>query len=60
MAGAPLEGGIYRCALKTVDAALADGTYAPWMPNQAAVTKLKKIFPEGVCDYTRADQTRPS
>lgn len=60
VAGAPLEGGIYRCALKTVDAALADGTYAPWMPNQAAVTKLKKIFPEGVCDYTRADQARPS
>lgn len=44
-AGAPLEGGIYRCVLKTVDAALADGTYAMWMPNQAAVTKLKKIFP---------------
>jgi hypothetical protein len=60
VAGAPLEGGIYKCALKPVDTAVADGTYAPWMPNAAAISKLKQIFPEGVCDYTRPDQARPS
>ena len=27
VAGAPFEGGIYKCALKSVDAALTDGTY---------------------------------
>jgi hypothetical protein len=59
VAGAPLEGGIYRCALKPVDTAIADGTYAPWMPNGAAVAKLKQIFPEGVCDYSKPDQARP-
>jgi Tannase-like family of unknown function (DUF6351) len=60
VAGAPIEGGIYKCALKPVDTAVADGIYAPWMPNAAAVTKLKQIFPEGVCDYSRPDQARPS
>lgn len=59
VAGAPIEGGIYQCALKPVDRALVDGTYAPWMPNAAAVAKLKQIFPEGVCDYSRPDQARP-
>jgi hypothetical protein len=59
VAGAPIEGGIYQCALKPVERALADGTYAPWMPNGLAVAKLKQIFPGGVCDYSRPDQARP-
>lgn len=59
VAGAPIEGGIYRCALKPVEQAVADGTYAPWMPDAAAVAQLKKIFPQGVCDYSRPDQARP-
>ncbi|MBT9524488.1 MAG: hypothetical protein IV105_04450 [Rhizobacter sp.] len=59
VAGAPIEGGIYQCALKPVERALVDGTYAPWMPNAAAAAKLKQIFPDGVCDYSRPDQARP-
>lgn len=59
VAGAPIEGGIYRCALKSVDQAVADGTYAPWTPQAADVAKLKQIFPQGVCDYSRPDQARP-
>jgi hypothetical protein len=60
VAGAPIEGGIYQCALKPVDTALADGTYAPWVPDATQIATLKKIFPTGVCDYTRPDQARPS
>lgn len=60
VAGAPIEGGIYKCALKAVDAAVADGTYAPWVPSAAEVARLKAIFPEGVCDYSRPDQARPA
>jgi hypothetical protein len=60
VAGAPIEGGIYQCALKPVDTAVADGTYAPWAPNAAAVAKLKQTFPEGVCDYSKPDRARPS
>jgi hypothetical protein len=59
VAGAPIEGGVYDCAKKSVDAALADGTYAPWLPDAAQVAQLKQIFPEGVCDYGRPDQARP-
>jgi hypothetical protein len=39
--------------------ALQDGTYAPWMPDGPSVAKLKQVFPNGVCDYTRPDQARP-
>ena len=59
VAGAPIEGGIYNCARKTVAAALADGTYGPWTPNAAEAAQLQQIFPSGVCDYTRPDQARP-
>jgi hypothetical protein len=59
VAGAPFEGGIYACALKTVDAALADGTFAPWVPSAADVAQLRQIYPGGVCDYSRPDRARP-
>ncbi len=59
VAGAPIEGGVYDCARKSVDTALADGTYAPWLPDAAQIAQLKQIFTEGVCDYSRADQARP-
>ena len=60
VAGAPLEGGIYKCALKPVEIALADGGYGAWAPSPAEVTKLKQIFPSSVCDYRKPDQARPS
>jgi hypothetical protein len=59
VAGAPIKGGIYDCARKPVDQAVADGTYAPWTPNAGEIAKLKQIFPEGVCDYSKPDQARP-
>jgi hypothetical protein len=59
VAGAPIEGGIYSCARKPVDAAVADGTYAPWVPDAAQISQLKQIFPEGVCDYGKPDTARP-
>ncbi len=60
VAGAPIEGGIYRCALKPVEQAVMDGTYAPWTPSAADVATLKKIFPTGVCDYSKPDTARPA
>lgn len=59
MAGAPLEGGIYQCALKSVERALRDGTYWPWVPDAAAAAALRGTFPDGVCDYSRPDRARP-
>lgn len=58
VAGAPLEGGIFKCALKSVDAAIQDGTYGSFTPTLAEIQKLKAIFPEGVCDYSKPDQAK--
>lgn len=58
VAGAPIHGAMYRCALKPVEQAVADGTYGAWVPAPDQVTALKQIFPSGVCDYSQADQAR--
>jgi hypothetical protein len=59
VAGAPIEGSIYRCALKPVSRALRDGTYGAWVPSAAEREQLERIFPQGVCDYSRPDRARP-
>jgi hypothetical protein len=59
VAGAPIEGGIYRCALKPVSQAVAEGDYLPWSPTPEQVARLEQIFPDGVCDYCRPDRARP-
>jgi hypothetical protein len=60
VAGAPIEGGIFKCALQPVAAAAAAGLYAPWIPGAADVARLEQIFPQGVCDYRRPDAGRPA
>jgi hypothetical protein len=59
VAGGPIEGGVFKCALKPVSTAIADGTYAPWVPAAADVARLEQIFPTGVCDYSKPDVGRP-
>ena len=59
VAGGPIEGGVYACALQTVDRAIARGLYGSWRPSAAERARLEQIFPTGVCDYTRPDVGRP-
>jgi hypothetical protein len=59
VAGGPLRGGVYKCALQPVDDAIANGLYGSWTPSAAEVARLKQIFPTGVCDYTQPDVGRP-
>ena len=59
VAGGPLRGGVYKCALQSVDDAIAGGVYGSWTPSAAETARLKEIFPTGVCDYTKPDQGRP-
>jgi hypothetical protein len=59
VAGGPIEGGIFKCGLQSVDAAIAGGTYGAWVPSIAQRNRLVAIFPEGVCDWSQADQGRP-
>jgi len=59
VAGGPIEGSVFKCALKPVDNALSDGTYGNWTPGSTEISQLKQVFPEGVCDYSKPDQGRP-
>lgn len=59
VAGGPIEGGVFKCALKPLAAALADGTYGSWQPTPTDVARLQQNFPTGVCDYTKPDVGRP-
>jgi hypothetical protein len=59
VAGGPIAGGIFRCFLQRVDAAVARGLYGPRTPTREQVARLRQIFPRGVCDYTKGDAGRP-
>jgi len=58
VAGGPIEGSVFKCALKPLDTALSDGTYGNWIPDSEQIAQLRTIFPDGVCDYSQPDQGR--
>lgn len=53
VAGAPITGDVYKCALQSVDQAIAAGLYGDWQPNALERVRLMEIFPTGVCDYSQ-------
>jgi hypothetical protein len=53
VAGAPITDDTLKCQLKPVDAALGDGTYGTAVFSDAEKTRLRTIFPAGVCEYTK-------
>ena len=59
VAGGPLRGGVYKCALQPVARAIARGLYGSWNPTAAERTRLEEIFPTGVCDYSKGDAGMP-
>ncbi len=59
VAGGPIEGGVFQCRLKPVMIALLDGTYGSVFFTRQEITRLKEIFPEGVCDYSAHRRGRP-
>jgi hypothetical protein len=59
VAGGPLRGGVYKCALQSVDRAIGRRLYGAWRPDSAERARLEQIFPTGVCDYSREDRGRP-
>jgi hypothetical protein len=60
LAGESIKGDVFKCALKPVAVALADGTYPAGVQFTAAQLEwLRRIFPDGVCDYRLAGQGRP-
>ncbi|CAM3432136.1 DUF6351 domain-containing protein [Kibdelosporangium persicum] len=59
VAGGPFDGQHYKCALQPVERAIARGVYGSWQPTDTERDQLTRIFPTGVCDYTRPDVGRP-
>jgi hypothetical protein len=53
VAGAPLTDDVLKCHLKAVDPSDYDVRFSP-----AELQKLREIFPQGVCDYSRPSQFR--
>ena len=59
VAGGPIEGGVFKCALQSVEEAIDRGLYGSWHPDAAQVARLQQIFPTGVCDYRKRDLGLP-
>ncbi|HEX7222261.1 MAG TPA: DUF6351 family protein, partial [Candidatus Limnocylindrales bacterium] len=59
VAGGPIEGGVFKCALQPVGTAIAKGLYGSWQPSAAELVRLSAIFPTGVCDYSQPDRMVP-
>lgn len=59
-AGDDLMGIRFKCALKPVQTALHDGTYANHVFSPDEIKRLKQIFPTGVCDYSKPGIDNPS
>jgi hypothetical protein len=59
VAGGPIEGGVFKCHLQPVAAAIDRGLYAPQVPTATQIGRLRAIFPSGVCDYRKGDVGMP-
>jgi hypothetical protein len=59
VAGGPFKGSIFKCQLKPVTQAIADGDYGVWTPSAVEQVMLQNIFPDGVCDFSQPDVGLP-
>jgi hypothetical protein len=59
VAGGPITGDVFKCALQPVSDAVAAGLYGDVTFTPAQLGQLQAIFPSGVCDYGQGDVRRP-
>ncbi len=59
VAGGPFKGSIFKCHLKPVAQAIADGDYGVWTPSPLEQSMLEQIFSTGVCDFSLPDVGLP-
>lgn len=58
VAGAPVNGSVFKCHLQSIETAMEEGIYEP-IDMRPYLTSLQRIFPSGVCDYRKGDLGRP-
>ncbi len=51
-AGEDMRGELFKCPLKSVEQAISEGDYGNNLFTEEQTTRLKAIFPDGVCDYS--------
>jgi hypothetical protein len=60
VAGDSFRGDMFKCALKPLATAIADGTYGGTVAfTDSQKQWLANTFPQGVCDFSKPDQGRP-
>nr|WP_284500542.1 DUF6351 family protein [Microbulbifer sp. GX H0434] len=61
VAGGPITGDVFKCALQPIPRALAKGAYGPYSREIADhIEDMERIFPTGVCNYNQPDIARPT
>lgn len=58
VAGGDFKGSIFKCHLQSIEEAIDSGVYGN-LDMRPHIQRLHKIFPEGVCDYSKGDMGRP-
>jgi hypothetical protein len=58
-AGEPITADYFACELMPVEQALKQEVYAKSLNMQQYIDDLKRIFPDGVCDYSKAGRGKP-
>jgi hypothetical protein len=59
VAGGPFQKSIFKCQLIPVREAIDRGFYGVWTPSASDQARLERIFPSGVCDYSKPDAGLP-
>ena len=59
VAGEDYVGDIFKCHLQSIDDAIEKGLYEPVQVNEYR-DALRRVFPDGVCDYSLGDVSRPA
>ncbi len=60
MAGGPITGDVFKCALQPVERAIAKGVYG--VATSAIIDRvddLRRVFPDGVCNYNEPGMGSP-
>ncbi len=59
IAGGPITNDVYKCHLESLEQAVADGDYGEWSPSDSELERLREIFPDGVCDWSKRSVGHP-
>ena len=60
VAGGPIEGGVFKCALQSVEDAVDRGLYGLWQPDPAQLARMRADLPDGRLRLPQARSRAPA